>query len=46
MDNTRVLDQVSVIQCNIVSLEDPIVSQVMQSLEAVDGAMISHDQVL
>jgi hypothetical protein len=27
-------------------LEDPIVSQVMESLEVVDGALISQDQVM
>lgn len=27
-------------------MEDPIVSQVMESLEVVDGALISQDQVM
>ena len=37
LNETKVISQVQAIKSISVSLEDPVVSQVMQSLEAVDG---------
>ena len=41
IENDKVLEQVKAIQSDLTSLEDPIVAQVMKSLENVNGALIS-----
>jgi hypothetical protein len=46
LNETKVLNQVQAIKSESASLEDLVVSQVMQSLEAVDGGFISQNQVL